>query len=102
MHIKTWRVELFVSDEGDNTAVRAVLHSDAPVHLEASGRAHRHEGDPETPEIGEEVAAARALLSLGAALLDTAARDIESLEGEPTGSVHLDMRGPAGISRRPR
>jgi hypothetical protein len=51
------------------------------------------------PEVGDEVAAARALNALADALLRTAAMDIEAIEHHP---VQLNMSGPAGVSTRTR
>lgn len=76
MHIKTWHVELFLYEEDDAISARAVLHSEAPKHLEGRGAARRRPADPAVDEIGDEVAAARALHELATTLLTTAAADI--------------------------
>ena len=97
MHIKTWHVELFVDEEGDRTVARAVLHTEAPVHLEGHGETVRNPGDRDVPEIGDEVAAARALHDLADALLATAAGDISAIEKKPP--VRLGFDAPAGAGR---
>ena len=83
MHIKTWHVELFIYEDGDETSARAVLHSDSVRHPEGTGRTHRSPGDAVVPEIGDEVAAARALRALADTLLGVAALDIEDIEHQP-------------------
>ena len=94
MFVKTWHVELFLHEDGDDTTARAVLHSDAPQHPEGHGRARRAPLDPDVPEVGEEVAVARALHDLAEKLLGTSEKDIEAIEHHP---VHLDMSGPASV-----
>jgi hypothetical protein len=97
MHTKTWHVEILIFEHADETAAHAVLHTEAPEHVKAAGAARRRPGDPDAPEVGDEVAAARALIALGTSLLGIAANDIEGLEGDPEGSVKIDMGGPAGV-----
>jgi hypothetical protein len=99
MFVKTWHVEMFISEDGDDTTVRAVLHGDSAMHPEGIGRARRAPSDPSVPEVGDEIAAARALHALADALLTTAAKDIEAIEHHP---VQLNMSGPAGVSTRTR
>jgi hypothetical protein len=97
VHIKTWHVEMFIYEDDDNTSVRAVLHTDSTVHREGHGRAVRAPHDTAVPEIGDEVAAARALHNLADVLLNTAAEDISEIEHR---SVHLDFAGPTGVCLR--
>ena len=54
--------------------------------LESRGETHRNPSDVDVPEIGDEVAAARALRRLADRLLGVAAGDIEAVEGH---EVHL-------------
>lgn len=79
MHAKHWNVEVYVSEEGDETHARAVLVGDSPRQLSASGTARRNPHDPQVPEVGDEVAVGRALTALGHELLHTASRDIAVL-----------------------
>lgn len=94
MQIKTWHVEVFIDEDDDRTAARAVLHAGSPQHVEGRGVARRSPQDLSVPEIGDEVAVARALHALADALLGTAERDIEAIEHEP---VHLGFTGPVQI-----
>ena len=91
MDTVTWHVELFLSEEGDETHARAVLHGSSLTHPEGTGSAHRAPQDPDVPEIGEEVAAARALHALAHRLLSLAGDDIAHLEHH---DVHLSMPAP--------
>lgn len=75
-HVKTWRVTVHVFEHGPDTAAHAVLIADSGIPLEAKGAAHRHPADPDVPEIGDEVAVARALRELADSLLATASRDM--------------------------
>jgi hypothetical protein len=85
-HVKSWRVDVYLYEGGNDTAAHAVLHTDAPTHLDSRGEAHRNPHDQSVPEIGDEVAAARALRRLADRLLGVASDDIAALEGHP---VHL-------------
>ncbi|HET8615265.1 MAG TPA: DUF1876 domain-containing protein [Actinomycetales bacterium] len=83
--IHTWHVTLNVYDTEDGTTVHAVLTTDDGT-VEGHGRAHRNPHDVDVPEIGAEIAAARALNDVGAELLRLASGDIEALQH---GDVHL-------------
>ena len=89
MRTTTWHVELYISEQDEETHARAVLHGASPVsHPEGIGTAHRAPGDADVPEIGDEVAAARALHALAHELLSLAGSDIADLEHA---DVHLRM-----------
>ena len=72
--------QTFVDVAEDSANV--VLLTEAPTHLTARGQSHRGAADPAVPEIGDEVAVARALRHLADQLLDTAAQDVEAVTGE--------------------
>jgi hypothetical protein len=99
MQIKTWHVEIFIYEDDDTTSARAVLHSSAPGHPEGIGRTRRSPDDVAVPEIGDEVATARALHHLADTLLGVASEDIEAIEHR---SVHLSHDDPPLSSRSPR
>ena len=80
--VKTWRVEVSLFESGDDTTAHAVLVAEVPG-IDAKGRAYRHPHDSDVPEIGDEVAVARALRRLSDRLLGVAADDIAALEGHP-------------------
>ncbi|HSF26561.1 MAG TPA: dsRBD fold-containing protein [Actinomycetes bacterium] len=78
-----WTVDVQVSETGDDTTARVVLRQDTATQLEARGRAHRNPSDDLVPQIGAEVAVARALRRLADQLLSVAASDIAEVEGHP-------------------
>jgi hypothetical protein len=81
-----WPVEIkFVEDETHTHATaRAQLRGGETIA--ATGDAYRNPKDPRQPMIGEEIAAARALISLGSELLHAASMRIEQVTNRP---VHL-------------
>jgi Domain of unknown function (DUF1876) len=80
-----WTVEVVFSEDEDKTRADAVLNG-GPEELQGWGRARRNPVDPAVPAVGEEIAAARALMDLSHHLLEQATHRIESWEGHP---VHL-------------
>jgi hypothetical protein len=80
--VHDWQVRISIFERDDDTDAHVVLLSDTPGHLTAHGHSHRSLNDRGVPEIGDEVAVARALRVLADQLLDTAADDIEQLTGE--------------------
>ncbi|MFD5465661.1 dsRBD fold-containing protein [Kitasatospora sp. NPDC127059] len=79
MRTKRWTLRLDLFEEGDTTKVHAVLDT-GDTSLESRTTARRNPHDPPVPEIGDEYAAARALIDLGhrllrAGLSDSAAND---------------------------
>lgn len=75
-HVKTWRVTVHVFEHGAETAAHAVLIADSGIPLASRGTAHRNPADPDVPEIGDEVAVARALRELADSLMATATADM--------------------------
>jgi hypothetical protein len=85
-HVKNWSVDLYLFEQDAATTAHAVLHTGASTALESRGETHRNPRDADIPEIGDEVAAARALRHLADRLFGAAADDIEAIEGH---EVHL-------------
>jgi hypothetical protein len=85
-HTRTWRVDvhLYETGGGDTTA-HAVLVTEGPG-VEGAAGAHLEPGEGDIPEIGDEVAVARALRRLSDRLLGVAADDIAGVVGH---SVNL-------------
>jgi len=81
-HVREWQVRVTIFEAGDATDANVVLLSDAATHLTARGESRRSVKDLPVPEIGDEVAVARALRHLADQLLETATEDIEALTGE--------------------
>ncbi|MFM7535001.1 MAG: DUF1876 domain-containing protein [Acidimicrobiales bacterium] len=84
---KVWTVEVAFTEDEDRCRADAVL-SGAPDELRGWGRSRRNPVDPDLPAIGEEVAAARALVDLAHHLLEQASHRIESWEGHPVELRH--------------
>ncbi|MFC6237877.1 dsRBD fold-containing protein [Longivirga aurantiaca] len=80
-HVKTWRVTVHVFEHDPSTAAHAVLIADSGIPLEAKGSARRAPSDPDVPEIGDEVAVARALRELADSLMATATKDMAGAAG---------------------
>ncbi|MFI7542506.1 DUF1876 domain-containing protein [Actinoplanes sp. NPDC049599] len=85
-HTRTWRVEIDINEHDDERRTHAVarLYSGTPAPLRAEGVARRRPDDREVPEIGDELAVARALADLAHQLLEATAGDIERLTHRPS------------------
>jgi hypothetical protein len=79
---KRWDVEIFIGEEDGRTYAEARLHTDIGDSIVGVGRAQVSREDYDVPEIGDELAVARAVTDLGHRLLYTAVRDIEQVTGE--------------------
>jgi hypothetical protein len=78
-HVKTWGVTIHVYEQGPNTSAHVVLHAEAEPPLQERGYAHRADGDTDVPEIGDELAVARALRKLAERLEQSADEDIAAV-----------------------
>ena len=83
---KTWHVDHFIGERDGLTHAEARLRPDETVTLTGTGTARLNPADRDVPEIGDELAVARALSDLAHRLLHAAAEDIESLTHE---RVHI-------------
>ena len=81
--VRTWNVELLIGERDGQTHAEARLHTNDDTHMTAVGRARLAPSDRDVPEIGAELAAARALADLSHQLLQAAADDIEGVTHEP-------------------
>lgn len=91
MNEKNWSVEIVIdeydSDEGrSRTRARARLHTRDTSTLVGTGLARRNPNDTEVPEIGDELATARALADLAHQLIEQTVTDLEAVTRSP---VHL-------------
>lgn len=77
-----WRFEIAFTEDDRTTCADAVLDVAGRQH-HGWGRARRNPTDSDVPVIGEEVAAARALIRLAHQLLGAAESDIEAIEQHP-------------------
>ena len=84
--MKQWRADIFVGENEGHTYAEARLVTEIGDQLVGVGSAEVGPHDADVPEIGDEVAVARALRDLGMRLLETASLDIEGVTRE---DVHL-------------
>jgi hypothetical protein len=80
---KRWSVEIHIDEHESRTRAEARLHTADRTHLVGVGLARLNPADRDVPEIGDELAAARALSDLAHQLLDAAANDIEGATRAP-------------------
>jgi len=80
---KRWNVVIEIDEHDGRTRAVASLHNRDADRLTGVGLARLNPADRDVPEIGDELAAARALADLSHQLLDTAAADIEQVTHEP-------------------
>jgi hypothetical protein len=81
---KHWTVDIVVDELPDTRTTRAEarLHTGDPTDVRGIGRSWRNPSDPEVPEIGDELAVARALDDLAGRLRAAAAADIDAVTSE--------------------
>ncbi|MFJ7073065.1 DUF1876 domain-containing protein [Streptomyces sp. NPDC098781] len=93
MDDKQWTVRIHITEDGDDTRAEAVLTTqdtaEDMIAVTGRGEAHRNPVDRPVPEIGDELAAGRALEDLAVRLHDMASDDIVQLAGpvDPGGSM---------------
>jgi Domain of unknown function (DUF1876) len=80
---KSWSVEIDLGEHDGETHAVARLHTADRTSLSGTGSARLNPADPDVPEIGDELAAARALSQLAHALLEAAADDIAAILHKP-------------------
>ncbi|NUP43930.1 MAG: DUF1876 domain-containing protein [Nonomuraea sp.] len=81
MEAKQWTVQIYLTENEDETRARAVLTTRDTSTVTGRGAARRNPIDRPIPEIGDELAASRALEDLAIRLHDVAADDIVQLAG---------------------
>jgi hypothetical protein len=88
-HEREWTIRVSLI-EGDETTATAVLLTNGSTELRTTGTSHRSVRDPAIPQIGDDVAVARALHHLADQLLNTATHTIEDSTHEH--DVHIAPR----------
>ena len=86
--IKQWTVTIEIDEHDGHTRAVARLLTRDTDRLTGVGLARLDPADRDVPEIGDEIAAARALSDLGHRLLQAATEDVEQATGTP---AHLQM-----------
>jgi hypothetical protein len=77
--IDRWSVDIYLDETDGETHAEARLAAREAEALRGRGRARCNPADWDVPEIGAELAAARALSDLSHRLLEAAAADIEAV-----------------------
>jgi len=85
---KTWHVEIYIGEREGQTHAEARLRPGENVTMTGTGTARLNPADRDVPEIGDELATARALSDLAHRLLHAAAEDIEDLTHEKVRHLH--------------
>jgi hypothetical protein len=80
---KQWRVEIFIDEHEQRTRARARLHNPDDTMLVGVGLARLNPADVHVPEIGDELAVARALSDRAHQLPGATADDIEAITQHP-------------------
>ncbi|MFI1731166.1 DUF1876 domain-containing protein [Streptomyces acidicola] len=83
-HTVEWKVRLYLFEEEGTTKARVVLNT-GTTEFTGRGAAHRNPADMDVPEIGDELAAGRAMHDLARQLVDVAELDVEGVSPPPTG-----------------
>ncbi|MFD1930266.1 MULTISPECIES: DUF1876 domain-containing protein [Nonomuraea] len=84
MEAKQWTVQIYIDEDGDDTSAKAVLITRDGMSLSGTGRAHRNPADQAIAEIGDELAASRALADLADKLAVVTQHDIDRFVEAPT------------------
>ena len=79
---RRWTIDVFIGETEGRTYAEARLHTSDDTNLVGVGRSRRNPADEDIPEIGDELAVARALNDLGHRLLLTASADIQAVTDE--------------------
>jgi hypothetical protein len=85
--VKTWTVRIDIGEHEGRTKAVAHLQTLDTDQLVGVGTARLNPADRDVPEIGDELATARALTDLGHRLLDAAIDDVEHVSG---GTAHFN------------
>ena len=82
-NVSNWTVRIEISEHGARTRAVARLHTRDTERMVGVGFARLNPVDRDVPEIGDEIAVARALSDLSHRLLHAATEDLEQVSGEP-------------------
>ncbi|WP_338890284.1 DUF1876 domain-containing protein [Rhodococcus sovatensis] len=78
-----WSVEVTIDEHDNKTRAVARLRTRDDTCLTGVGHARKSPVDPNVPEIGDELATARALSDLAHRLLECCSKDLEQVVHEP-------------------
>ena len=89
MTIKDWTIQVRLDEQGDDTFADAILSIENKTEIRGHGHSKRNPSDESAPQIGDELACARALSDLAHQLLAVASSEIESRTHVPATSLDL-------------
>jgi uncharacterized protein DUF1876 len=78
-HTAEWKVRIHLFEDDDGTTKAHVVLDTGTTALTGHGTAHCHPADTDVPEIGDELAAGRAMHDLAHQLLNVAGHDIQAM-----------------------
>lgn len=81
-HAEQWHTTIDIAEHDDHTEAVAHLRTRDTTWLQGHGTARRNPVDRDVPEIGAELAAARALADLHHRLIEAVVADIEQATGQ--------------------
>jgi hypothetical protein len=87
---KHWTIDVHIDEHENHTRATATLHNRDETGLTGVGLARLNPADNNVPEIGDELATARALSDLAHRLLDATVTDIEAVTHRPTSVIMTD------------
>ena len=87
---KHWTIDVHIDEHENHTRATATLHNRDETGLTGVGLARLNPADANVPEIGDELATARALSDLAHRLLDVTVTDIEAVTHRPTTVIMTD------------
>jgi hypothetical protein len=83
-----WQIQIEFDEDDRHTHATATARVRGDRALTGRGDAYRNPKDPNQPVVGEELAAARALLELTSELLQVAADQIQQVTHQPAHLTH--------------
>lgn len=78
-HTAEWKVRLHLFEDDEGATEAHLVLDTGSARLVGRGSAHCHPADADVPEIGDELAAGRAMNNLARQLIRAAERDIEGV-----------------------
>lgn len=88
-HTGQWKVHLDLFEEEDGTTKAHLVLDTGTTALTGHGTAHCNPADANVPEIGDELAAGRAMIDLAHQLLESAERDIQGMAAPRPSTRHV-------------
>ncbi|WNZ06600.1 DUF1876 domain-containing protein [Streptomyces sp. 11x1] len=92
-HVSEWKVRLHLFEDDDGTTKARLVLDTGATQIVGRGSAHRHPADADVPEIGDELAAGRAMNNLARQLIRAAERDIEGVGAARPSSTQAQAIG---------